>query len=376
MALVGIAAVIGLAAGAAGQPVTLVDEQVIRPVAGGDGVVPSTWSAKLSPDGTTLVYFVGPQQDQQWAAPGQVVIRRLVRGADEKVAEFRPDLGKPTASDFHMFTLYRQPFTRDGKLLILPDCTRPQPKGGEKRRPILLCQVATGQLARTEIEADLRYTAIDGTGQMLLYSDGQGFSLTTGKRIKPFAYQGLVESANPVAPLVLVNDGREGRPRDRPQRVHVWNLRDNRLLATLPTNFKHPSTDDVMPEWTSDGTFVYFVDVTDEKDPEEPRTTRVWNVKTRQLVGQPFQEAIPLGPGPRPATMFLRQWRGDETAYVLHDAVSGTRVELPLKFHDVHDALGDKVAYVKLIEGEPHLCVATVKWELPGDAAPPSRQIR
>ena len=66
-------------------------------------------------------------------------------------------------------------------------------------------------------------------------------------------------------------------------------------------------------------------------------------------------------------------WRGKGSAYVLHDAESGARVELPLKHADVHDALRDKVAYVKTINGERHLCVATVNWDLPGNRPPPRR---
>ncbi|MGB7156599.1 MAG: hypothetical protein WBD40_00950 [Tepidisphaeraceae bacterium] len=376
-----VTAALGVASAAFGQRVTLVDEQVIcrlPAMEGGTIYRAPLWAAKLSPDGKTIVYgeWVGdppPPGDRRGGdrqgGRAQFVIRRLDTAPGAKNVEFRPDVGPTTGADvFSLLDRPTQPFSPNGKLLLLPDCTKPEPPGGEKRRPILVCETETGRIARTDIRADLRYGRIDASNHLLLYMSGQAYSLETGKRVKQFGYMGFVEAASPVAPLALVNTGIEGTP-DTPNRVLVWNLRDDRLLATLPTNFRHPYTDDVSPEWTSDGTYIYFVDVTDEKDPERPRITKVWNVKTGQLVGQPFREAIPMGPGPLPGTMFLRQWRGEETAHVLHDAESGARVELPLKFDAVKDALGDKVAYVKSLDGNPHLCVATVKWDLPGKPA-------
>jgi len=314
-----------------------------------------------------------PANDFDLSVPAQPVLRRLDAGRDGKPVEFRPDVGKPNLRDFAGLTYSDESFSPDGKLLLLPECAEPAPRGGRQRSPVLVCETATGRLARTEIVADLRYGRIDGTSKLFFDVDGSAYSLTTGKRVAKLGYRGLVRAANPVAPMLLIDTGMEGL--SQPYRVHVWNLRDDRKLATLPTNPRHPYTDDVSPQWTSDGTYVYFIDVTDETDPKEPRITKVWNVKTGQLVGQPFREATPMAPGPLPGSMFLRQWRGEGAAYVLHHAETGTRVELPIKMDDLRDAVREKIAYSKEIDGKAHLCVATVKWDIPG-VVPPAKPAR
>jgi hypothetical protein len=351
---------------AAAQPVAFVDEQVIRPADGEDGTVRY---AALSPDGKCILYIVrtgkAPSNEYDLSVPAQPVLRRLDVGTDGKAVEFRPNVGRPNLGDFAGL-MYTETFSPDGKLLLLPECAQPAPRGGRQRSPVLICQTATGRLARTEIVADLRYARIDGTSKLFFDVDGSAYSLTTGKRVAKLGYRGIVCAANPVAPMLLIDTGMKGL--SGPNRVHVWNLRDDRQLATLPTNPRHPYTDDVLPQWTSDGTYVYFIDVTDETDRKEPRITKVWNVKTGQLVGQPFREAIPMAPGPLPGSMFLRQWRGEGPAYALHHAETGTRVELPIKMDDLRDAVGEKIAYFKKLDDKPHLCVATVKWDIPGVA--------
>ncbi|HEV2296686.1 MAG TPA: hypothetical protein VGR35_22785 [Tepidisphaeraceae bacterium] len=368
--------VFGLAPRAWSQPVLLIDEQVIRalPMVGSDPH-PSGNSVQLSPDGKTLLYFepVGDAPPgKPFDGPAQLVIRRLAPGAGGEVMEFRPDIGQPVLRD--LLAVRGQPFSPDGKLLLLPDYhTRAKPGGGEKRRPILACQTETGRIVRTGIEADIRYGRVDATNRLLLYLDGQAFSLETGKRVREFGYMGIVEAANPRVPLLLVNTGKEGTP-DTPDRVVIWNLREDRLLATLPTNFDHPWTDDVNPEWTRDGAYAYFIDVVavTERDGvrDRIRYAKVWNAKTGQLVGRPFRAEVPLGLGPLPGTMFLRRRSDEGATEILHHAESGAIAEIPEELGQVLAAMGDKIAFIKRIDGKPHLCVATLRWDLPDKPAP------
>jgi hypothetical protein len=121
----------------------------------------------------------------------------------------------------------------------------------------------------------------------------------------------------------------------------------------------------VLPVWTSDGTYIYFTDVLGENftyAPGEDResVTRVWNAKTAQLVGTPLPWSNWRKPGPRPGTMIVSVPRNDDKNHVfLHDAATGNTADVPVR---ILDAGGSKVAYVKRIDGKPHVCVATMQW--------------
>ena len=174
-----------------GQHVTLVNEQVISSQPIERGPIYRGWvSARLSLDGKTLLYGepVGkpsvPDQPRS-ARRAQLVIRRLDT-AGAKPTQFRPDIGPSSPSDLNSLLLgagRTQPFSPNGKLLLLYEFTGgPEPPGWEKKRPILVCEIATGRVARTDIHADLRFGRIDTSNRLLLYRNGQAFSLETGKR--------------------------------------------------------------------------------------------------------------------------------------------------------------------------------------------------
>ena len=91
-----------------------------------------------------------------------------------------------------------------------------------------------------------------------------------------------------------------------------------------------------------------------------PHVTRVWNVKTGQLVGEPLPWSNWRKPGPRPGTMILSvEAEEDKNRFFLHDAASGATADLPVR---VIDAGGDKIAYLKRIDGKQHVRVATLRW--------------
>ena len=263
MAIVNVGVCAGLAQG---QPVTLVDERPVYPVVENeyqtvdesDDVSLRLYpgAVRLSPDGQSLLYMDPPGMFDGDRRAQLVILRlaSLAEGRDR--TEFRPDLGPTTAADLSRLLMQRI-LSPDGKLVVSPDFSVPPPRGadGVMRQPLLVCQLETVKVAKTQIAVDLRYADIDHTGKLLLDMDGQSFSLITGRPGKKFGYRGHVDAANPAAPIVAFNTGVERRP--GPWHVYVWNLRDNKLLASLPHNENFKYSDKVLPVWTRDGTYVY-----------------------------------------------------------------------------------------------------------------------
>ena len=368
------------------QPVTLVDERSVYPIIENEfqrvdetdvellRLYPG--AARVAPDGQSLLYM-DPPGLFDGDRPAQLVILRLASLAEGKErTEFRPDLGPTTASDLSRLLMLRI-LSPDGKLMVSPDYSVPPPRGGDgvMRQPLLVCQLETGKAAKSQIAVDVRYADIDHTGKVLLDMDGKSFSLVTGKPARAFGYRGHVDAANPAAPIVAFNTGVERRP--GPWHVYLWNLRENKLLAALPHNEKFKYSDKVQPVWTSDGTYVYFADVVGETFnyapgalDDVPHVTRVWNVKTRQLVGGPLPWSNWRKPGPRVGTMILSVPPNDDAErFILHNAETGATADVPVR---ILDAGGDKVAYVKAVDGKPHVCIATLQWGAdvrPGAAA-------
>jgi hypothetical protein len=366
-------AVLLAVATAGAQPVTLTDEVVVRALADDandrfeerddHGMRHLAGLVKLAPDGRSLAYLEGVD-DGTPKPPGQLVIVRFEpTGNGVKPVEFRPNVGPANGSDITLLLLC-EPYSPDGKLFVSPDFAAQAISGnGIQRRPLLVCQVATGKVARTKIAVDLRYARIDYASKTLLDRDGQSHSLVTGRPGKKFGYTGHVAAANPAAPLVAFDTGVERTP--GPYRVRVWNLRDDKLHAPLPHNERFKYSAYVLPAWTSDGAYVYFTDVLGDNftyAPGEDResVTRVWNAKTAQLVGAPLRWSNWRKPGPLPGTMIVSVLGNDDKNHVfLHDAATGNTADLPV---GVLDAGGSRVAYLKRIDGKPHLCVATLTW--------------
>ena len=360
-------------ASATAQPVTLTDDVVIRALPDDpddpfeerddQGLRHVAGLVKLAPDGGSLAYVDGVD-DGTGKAPGQLVIVRFdAVGKATKPVEFRPNIGPADLSNVTLLLLC-EPYSPDGKLFVAPDFGAAAQSGnGIMRKPLLVCQIASGKVARTNINVDLRYARIDYTSKTLLDKDGQSYSLVTGRPGKKFGYTGHVDAANPAAPLMAFDTGVERTP--GPYRVRVWNLRDDKLHAPLPHNERFKYSAYVRPVWTSDGAYIYFTDVLGDNftyEPGEDResVTRVWDAKTAQLVGTPLPWSNWRKPGPRPGTMIVSVPRNDGQNHVfLHDAATGNTTDVPVR---VLDAGGTRVAYVKRIDGKPHVCVATMQW--------------
>jgi len=303
------------------------------------------FGARLTPGGKQLLYHRsadgGPKRDQ-------LIVRDLQTG-NERVLDVGPAGDAGTLFYYH-------PFDAHGRVVALPDYRKADAKfAGDLKRPVQVVELGTGRVARTRIVADLRYARLDPTGEMLI-GPGPRVTRLANNTVRHLRAPGFVDSVNPVAPIAsFMKSKSEGGPG-----LVLWDYANDRMLADLPVDRENTRLDDYLPRWTSDGHYLYYIDVDPTKDGhEEQLQSRVWDARAGKLVTT-VPRLGPVGPGPSPTTMVLRPNAvSGLKGFVVHDLATG--MVHPIHIEDSEEfasAWDGKIVYVKRVEGTRHLCVA------------------
>ena len=114
-----------------------------------------------------------------------------------------------------------------------------------------------------------------------------------------------------------------------PIRLVLWDLKADKELVHVPTHPRNSKLDDLETQWTSNGRYLYYVDVDEvaaEGQADRPTyrsVTRVWDRQANKPAGT-IRDTTPLGPGPGESTMVLAERPRDASGgFILHDAATG-----------------------------------------------------
>jgi hypothetical protein len=320
--------------------------------------------ARLSPDGERILYPrpLNPPRGEE-----------LLGGHPEGPAELvMLDLGSGKESVLEIGTvdwehLILLPdlilFDPSGRMLALPDYHEEPPQFlGDYERPVLLYEVATGRTRPTPIRTDLRYARIDSTGRVLVGHGSLVHPLAGGRarRLKVEAQRGSVSSVSPVAPLAVYYIVEAERDTITETKVLLWDFNRDALVASLPVELNW-SLDDAIPQWTSNGQYVYYPGADRYRGGAGGAGVlcRVWDGRQKRVVAN-VRDCWAVGPGPTPDSMILREGGLDVARrLLLHhpktDTLRPIALEDPERF--VH-AWRDKVLFTRDVDKVPHVFVA------------------
>jgi hypothetical protein len=330
----------------AGQP-KLVGETVLMEAQSEFFGIP--WIVRLSPDGEHLLFTRGVRGKEPVAAgPGKSPAARPRGGSQVVLRHWKTRREKivpipllTDVSDVLMTAMAMNPFSADGKRLVVPACVDADGDGvwsaRQEKLQAAVYDVASGKLQRIGAEGERMVATFDASGKHVIFVVVEAMRPLRAKMyvapadtLKPRALKtwGLPRTARPggntlaLAKIILPPDG--GRP--TPKFVLYDYVKDAKV-AEFPIHERNVSLNDVTPQWTADGRYLYYVDQEMEpagegERPRRKRFTSVWDVKQNKEVAR-LSDSIAIGPCGGTTTMVLLGKPSAAAPALLHDARTG-----------------------------------------------------
>jgi len=320
----------------------LVEEQKVMQVGVNEEaeVVIQPLSMRLSPDGKRLLYIerrkvtVEQKDGTTRRQTNTCLMLRDVAGGEPVALPVLPLFDK----DYAVSYVSTNPFSPDSKQIVVPAGLDVNGDGtlqiGEEPVQVGLYDIASGKLSLLSLTDNLVLPCFDGQGQrivtlaMTMKGDGRLMVCPVAKdEFKPLAVWGLPRSPSPTAPLmpvVLPPDRKADNPRTH---LLLYDLAADKTVTQVVTHPRNHNLDDLSPQWTPEGRYVFDVDLatsdpTDEAGEQRKILTRIYDVQEGTDAGT-ISDVICLGPGPYEGTMVVSkaEGEGDEMA-LLYNVVT------------------------------------------------------
>ena len=318
-------------------------------------------SARLSPDGKHLLYMRVKQVELP-ARDGRparkrpfyhLVLRDLKTGKDKPLP-----IPAYMGNDIAVAMVSGRIFGSRGKTIALGSGVDTNGDGlhdyrTEKMQPVVY-DIASGKLTKLPVVDSAVLPNFDRTGKRLIImamgrneKDGKLLTTPLGKpKLRQLGKWGLPRGVCPgadVLALLLPPD-----PTAPPgAKTVLYDLKADKQIAELPTPEKNTMLDDYCPQWTSDGRYLYYMDV--KYDLPEGRgqrrfITRIWD-RTKSREAGIVAEVAPIGPGPGTTTMVVAKGRGGKQMF-LHDAATSASHSLGKETMNAIAAEGKYLLYL------------------------------
>jgi hypothetical protein len=357
------------------------------------GLVPAItgpWSARLSPDGSKVLYVrQAPLLTIKKTATRPNDTYRLLLKDTVDGGEKRLPIPACTTDDIIPLMMKLAVFDRAGKKIVLgvgedPNNTRGYSSYG-RSDPM--------QAYVYDIEADrLDPLEIRGLVVVPMFNQpGTGVIAWTWNRVAPnpdivlspvdmprtqkLDIRGVPLGISPTADVIFLNQttlrGR-GLGAFKPS---LYDLENKRDLGMLPVQWGDPSSAVFAPQWTSDGRYLLYVDVRRqgvEGSIAFAATTIVYDTKERKQVTA-VDGHFPVGPGPTETTMVLFKMglTPENRWIVLYDLKENKFTRLGERGLRVLDACGKYVLYAKnQSAGQESIFKAEIELTPPPEATP------
>jgi hypothetical protein len=154
---------------------------------------------------------------------------------------------------------------------------------------------------------------------------------------------------------------RRRRPRLHTAGLEIWNLSTDKKIAELPVHQDNSRLDDIEAQWTLDGRYVYYLDLSGPAGSRDLEPlTRIWDVKANEAKPS-ITGAISVGPGPGRNTMVMARLEGRIIdGMLLHDVQKDRTISFGPKNARVIHAWGNKIIYVQPDNGTEMVYVADI----------------
>ena len=349
----------------------------------------TVWAMRLSPDGAHLLFsraigqpLLTPQGTPDWNNVRYETVLRDLSSGKETILPINS-----LESAWHTIFTRFNVFDPAGSRLSLTKIDVKRPPDNDKGMvseimSVVVYDIASGKLTATELRGSSALAKFDRKGTSLIGAIGEQGRETPGLftaalpnlKTERLQVKAWLQSVCPAADVVCLWTPPERvapaapgqRPQRGPQRLFLYDLVARKQIAELPVSQLNNALDDWETQWTLDGRYLYYYDVTEVEGEGRPRpktrpVTRIWD-RVANGPSWSIPDTLAVGPGPTPTTMVLASETDRGYAgFSLHDAKSGDRHPLGDASMRLVHAWGSKVLYVKPSpEGEDTLCVADI----------------
>jgi len=298
-------------------------------------------SMRLSPDGTKLL-FIRSVKDGDGRRSYPLILRDIKAGKDRELK-----IPCYAIDDIAVFMLSGNVFDKAGKRVALGVGIDANKNGrhdfmgdAPEKMQAVLYDLATDEMTKVGETADVALASFDRTGEglVMIVADKKAESgkmlVTPVAKIKlrQFSLWGLPRGLCPTADvmaLLIPPSAAEREAGQRPKaKMVLFDLGEDKVLASVPLRESNTSLDDHCPQWTGDGRYLYYVGVdrepTDKGGTRRKYESRIWDRAKGEAVSE-VPGLVPIGPGPTAGTMLLAPYAsaaGDKP--VVHDAKADT----------------------------------------------------
>jgi len=317
--------------------VSVVNEEkaVSRPADGDSGWVPGEnmglGSARLSPDGTKLLYLhcernvekpEGYKGHCMWSGRIYRLALHDLKTGQEELLPIPAD-----SWDDPLWALIARPiFSKDSKYVVVHAAVDENENGlfdKDENVELATYDVASGTLKRLgTTSVGLIPMFCPSSGRMVVVvpmmaerSIALQIIDLSGKVTKQLTVKALPLAISPTcdlaAGMVL--------KKERNQNLALIDLEKDKVLRQLPLAERNTKLDDISPQFTADGKYLYYIDLKDND--RRKLLTRVVAVASGEEVAV-IEAHYPVGPGPGRSMVLGKFKHGeDEPAAVLHNPV-------------------------------------------------------
>jgi len=338
------------------------------------GSVPATqgpWSARLSPDGVRMLYVrteTLPVKARTPTAPSAITVHRIVLRDMIESSEKRLPIPPCTTDDIIPMQMKMNVFDVMGKRIVLGAGEDPNSQGyssygmGDKMQGYVY-DLDTETLSALGVRDLIVVPTFDRTGKGVFAHTWN--RVTTGAGIhfvsldapgpKKLDVPGAPWTMCPTADILPIDQTPMRGRGEEGIKLVLYDVQARRVLTALPVGGGDASASIFAPQWTSDGRYLYYADVTREGASTTLVLTLssfVYDCQEKKQVGT-VPRCFALGFGPTPTTMVMYQVDKDSKKrwLVLHDLSKGTVVRLGEAGVRPLDARGKYVLYARSLTG-------------------------
>ncbi len=303
--------------------------------------------ARLSPDGKHILF---PQE-----VKGHDLTYRLILHDIETRRETEIPLDLPRGYET-VFTRFNFFNPAGDKLALFSMKQHPNPTVTE----VVIYNIPSSKLTATNITGNEAMAQFDCTGKRLLVSRHNSYvamaSLDDYSIGKPLE-SGWVHSCSPYSPYATVFQPPD--PLRRRIGFKLFNLELQTALE-LPVHEGNRALDDVIDQWSSDGKYLFYVDVQPREGGGQRLVNRVWDLDEKREKAL-VHNVICLGPGPASNLMLMASTEeADQGSVRVYDIRSGSLSGVGDKSMKAIHAWGGRILYVATENGTESIYVADV----------------
>ena len=317
------------------------------------------FSARLNPAGTHLIYpKMVPASPPDYETTFEMMVYEIASSKEKAISVNLPNGYETVYTRFNVFNPM-------GDQLALG-----RYQGGQNRQTeLVLYNLKHNKVISTGIEGRNLLAMFDHTGHYLYRFGGHGESGNLKIDLSDFTSRrtsipGWIHTPSPYSQYATVFTEVRRVEQEMPSAsLQLWNLETEKMIKELPVHEKNSQLDDVAAQWTRDGRYVYYLDISESEGNDPVLSARVWDAQ-RNTQKTEVPNAMAVGPGPTKTTMVMVDSDyQSQNGIFLHDAQNNETLEIGPEGAQAIHACGNRLLYVVPGEDQDMVYIADIHVE-------------